>query len=298
MYAYNKYVSVNSTKNNTLPTKDGAYYSWRHGNVFYTKSGSGSPVLLIHDTNSASSSIEWSKITKRLRRNHTVYTIDLLGCGLSDKPNVIYTNYMYVQLITAFVRDVIQGKTDVVASNFSSSFVIMANHLDDSIINRMILINPVSMKKLSAVPACISKFKHKLINLPIVGTFIYNRMMSPATIDHKFRSIYYSRAQLIKDDTKKAFYESSHMDNSSGKYLYSSILGNYMNVNIRHAVEACKNQIFIVGSKDISNNLNTIEEYRKLNPQVSVTYISSCKLYPQLENPEKTYQIIQAALQK
>jgi pimeloyl-ACP methyl ester carboxylesterase len=298
MYAYNKYVSVNSTKNNMLPTKDGAYYSWKQGNVFYTKSGSGSPVLLVHDTNSASSSVEWSKITTRLRRNHTVYTIDLLGCGLSDKPGVSYTNYMYVQLITAFIKNVIKEKTDVVASNMSGSFVIMANHMDDSIINRIILINPISMKVLEAVPDDTSKLKQILINLPIVGTFLYNLLTSPASIDHRFRSTYYSRTQLISEPLKEAFYESAHMDNSSGKYLYSSILGNYMNVSIRHAVENCKNQIFIVGSKDITNNLNTIEEYRELNPQISVIYISNCKLYPQLENPEKTYQIIQAAFQK
>jgi pimeloyl-ACP methyl ester carboxylesterase len=71
-----------------------------------------------------------------------------------------------------------------------------------------------------------------------------------------------------------------------------------MNVSIRHALESCKNQIFIVGSKDLTNNLNTIEEYRELNSHISIIYISNCKLYPQLENPEKTYQIIQAALQK
>jgi pimeloyl-ACP methyl ester carboxylesterase len=87
------------------------------------------------------------------------------------------------------------------------------------------------------------------------------------------------------------------MDNSSGKYLYSSILGNYMNVNIRRAIESCKKQIIIVASKDVSNNLNTVDEYRKLNSNISVVYISNCKLYPQLENPEKTYQIIQSALQ-
>jgi pimeloyl-ACP methyl ester carboxylesterase len=298
MHAYNKYVSINSTKNSSLPTKNGAYYSWKQGNIFYTKSGSGSPVLLIHDTNSASSSIEWSKITTRLRRNHTVYTIDLLGCGLSDKPGVCYTNYMYVQLVSSFIRDIIKEKVDVIASNLSCSFIIMANHMDDSIINKIILINPISMDSLDAVPDDKSKLKYTLINVPIIGTFIYNLMTSSTTIDHLFRFVYFSRSQLVSTKTKQAYYESAHMDNSSGKYLYSSILGKYMNINIRNAVERCKNQIFVLASKDISNNINTIEEYRKANSQISVIYITNCKLYPQLENPEKIYQIIQAALQK
>ena len=140
MYAYNQFVASTSTKKNMLPTKNGSYYSWKQGNVFYTKTGTGDPVLLIHDTNSASSSVEWSKISKRLQKKHTVYTMDLLGCGLSDKPGLSYTNYMYVQLITAFIKDIIKSKTSVVASNFSSSFVIMANQLDASIIDKMIFI--------------------------------------------------------------------------------------------------------------------------------------------------------------
>ena len=58
MYAYNQFVASTSTKKNMLPTKNGSYYSWKQGNVFYTKTGTGDPVLLIHDTNSASSSVQ------------------------------------------------------------------------------------------------------------------------------------------------------------------------------------------------------------------------------------------------
>ena len=112
MYTYNQFVAASSTKKNMLPTKNGSYYSWKQGNIFYTKIGKGTPILLIHDTNSASSSVEWLKVAKKLQKNHTVYTIDLLGCGLSDKPGVSYTNYMYVQLITSFIKDVIKNKTD------------------------------------------------------------------------------------------------------------------------------------------------------------------------------------------
>ena len=75
-----------------------------------------------------------------------------MGCGLSDKPGLSYTNYMYVQLITAFIKDIIKSKTSVVASNLSSSFVIMANQLDASIIDKMIFINPVSFHSMDAMP--------------------------------------------------------------------------------------------------------------------------------------------------
>lgn len=296
MYAYNQFVASTSTKKNMLPTKNGSYYSWKQGNVFYTKTGTGDPVLLIHDTNSASSSVEWSKISKRLQKKHTVYTMDLLGCGLSDKPGLSYTNYMYVQLITAFIKDIIKSKTSIVASNLSSSFVIMANQLDASIIDKMIFINPVSFHSMDAMPDQQSKLKQTIINLPLVGTFIYNLLMNPKRIDRQFRFIYYCRPQLISSKTKDAYYEAAHMDNSNGKYLYSSLLGNYMNIDLRHAVKKITKPVSFIISSDIKANYKTSQEYRKLNSNIDITYVSNCKLYPQLENPEKVYQIIENKL--
>ena len=171
--------------------------------------------------------------------------MDLLGCGLSDKPGLSYTNYMYVQLITAFIKDIIKSKTSVVASNLSSSFVIMANQLDASIIDKMIFINPVSFHSMDAMPDQQSKLKQTIINLPLVGTFIYNLLMNPKRIDRQFRFTYYCRPQLISSKTKDAYYEAAHMDNSNGKYLYSSLLGNYMNIDLRHAVKKITKHIMV-----------------------------------------------------
>lgn len=296
MHLYNRFVANVSTKKNMLPTKNGSYYSWKQGNVFYTKLGSGKPILLVHDTNSASSSVEWSKITKRLQKNHTVYTIDLLGCGLSDKPAINYTTYMYVQLLTAFIKDVIGEPTDVVATNLSAPSVIMSNQMDQSIIDKIILINPVPLQAIGLVPDAQSKLKHTIINLPIVGTFIYNILMNPARLDRIFRNMFFSNAQLVTSQLEDAYYEAAHMDNSSGKYLYSSILGNYMCGDIRHAIKKIDKPVSIISSRSIGSNIKTIEEYRKLNSRFEVTRLSNCKLFPQLENPEKVTQIIESIL--
>ena len=71
---------------------------------------------------SLQSSMEWDKVIDTLSREHTVYTIDLLGCGKSDKPAITYTCYLYVQLLTDFIRDIIGEKTDIVATGASVFF--------------------------------------------------------------------------------------------------------------------------------------------------------------------------------
>ena len=64
--------------------------------------------LLIHDLTPSSSAYEWSKMIDELAESHTVYALDLLGCGRSDKPSITYANYLYVQLITDFAKQVIK----------------------------------------------------------------------------------------------------------------------------------------------------------------------------------------------
>ena len=298
MYAYNRFVEITSTKKNLLKTEDGEYYNWKLGKIFYTKKGTGSPILLVHDSNSASSSYEWHKIQKKLEKNYTVYTLDLLGCGRSDRPEINYTSYMYVQLITSFVKEVIKDQTDIVASNMSAPFVLMANHMDQSMFNHVVLINPVSLKKLTDSSDMLSKFKKGLINTPLIGTFIYNVLTTPAKIDFLFRKTFHMKPSHISSKTEDAYYEAAHLDGSKGKYLYSSFLGKYMNINIYHNMKKMKNNISIIGSIDMPGNMQTLNDYRKLNSNFETTNIQSTCLYPHLENADKVVAIIKKQLSK
>ena len=49
------------------------------------KFGSGKPLLLIHDLDPSSSAYEWNQLEQQLAKDFTVYSIDLPGCGRSDK---------------------------------------------------------------------------------------------------------------------------------------------------------------------------------------------------------------------
>ena len=124
----NKYIKVSATSKKLLSHPEPSIYKWRLGDIYYTKKGDGKPILLIHDTLPGASGYEWSEIEEKLAEDHTVYTVDLLGCGRSDKPGITYTNFVYVQMICDFIRKIIGQKTDIIASGFSSSFVIMACH--------------------------------------------------------------------------------------------------------------------------------------------------------------------------
>ena len=122
--------------------------------------------------------------------------------------------------------------------------------------------------------------------------------MNTAKIDIVFRLKYFSRMQLISTKLEDTYYESAHLDKSNGKYLYSSIIANYLNINMVHAVKNIDKPVYIIGSTDKPKNIDVMDKYHILNSNIVITHVSNSKLYPQLEIPEKTLSIIKANLEK
>ena len=111
--------------------------------------------------------------------------------------------------------------------------------------------------------------------------------MTPIKIDFIFRKKFFSRSQLITSKIEDTYYQAAHSNNTNGKYLYSSILSNYININMYHAIKNINTPINIIASADVKNNLDTINTYHSINSNFEITHISNSKLYPQIEIPEK-----------
>ena len=74
----NKYIQFSATSRGLTREENSLCYKWRLGNIYYTKCGSGKPLLLIHDLHFASSGYEWESIREQLSRSYTclLYTSD------------------------------------------------------------------------------------------------------------------------------------------------------------------------------------------------------------------------------
>lgn len=292
IYGINKFIEASSGVKKSLTNPSGYFFEWRYGNIFYTKQGEGAPLLLIHDLNPASSSVEWSKLVKKLSETRTVYTIDLLGCGRSDKPNLTYTNYMYVQLVTDFVKKIIQEKTDVIATGYSGSFTIMAANMDNNIFKKIFLISPVSLESLQANPDSKKNLLLNMFEIPILGTFFYNLAMTDKQIELLFENEYLCNPAHISSEIKDAYYEAAHTAKGNGKFLFGSILANYTNINIVAALKKIENPIFLIGNRENETSIEIIDSYVKYDENIETAYISHSSRLPQLETPEKLYEIL------
>lgn len=286
VHVTNRFIVASAQLKEMLDFSNHNYFEWRFGKIYYTKKGSGSPLLLIHDVIPGSSGYEWSRIEDKLALEHTVYTIDLLGCGRSEKPGLTYTNFLFVQMLCDFTKNIIKEKTDVIASGFSSSFTIMASMYDKECFNKIMLVNPTNMNNLCQTPSEKDKIFKFLVELPVFGTLIYNMVVSHETLNNDFINNLYYNPFRVDQDVVDAYYEASHKGGYYSKYLYTSFASKYMNLNIRHALATLDNSIYIVEGEDEINGTSIVEDYCKTNPSIEAAVIKKSKHFPHIENVE------------
>lgn len=285
LHCINKIIDSVSITNSTTKTA-GKYYHWKHGDIFYRVTGSGSPLLLIHDLTVYSSNYEWLQLVEKLSENHTVYAIDLIGCGKSDKPAITYTNYFYVQMVTDFVKEVIQKKTDVAVTGLSCSFVLMANYMDKELFNKITLVSPSSISYLKSIPDERSKVLLRLFELPVIGKTAYYMAVNKSNVEDYLTEKCYYNPFNVKPGVTKAYYDAAHTANGDGKSLFASLEGLYLNADITTALKTAENEIIMINGSHRDRVDELEASYQAINPSIECYCITESKHLPQLEAPE------------
>lgn len=286
LYFVNKFIESEMTADVNVKT-NGKYYHWKHADVFYKVYGHGKPVLLLHDLTVFSSCFEWSKIVGELFIDHTVYIIDLPGCGKSDKPSMIYTNYFYVQFLQDFVREVIKEKTAVVANGLSASFVLMANASDSNLFDNIILLNPKTIKELKKTPEQFSKLYIKLFMIPVLGKSLYYIVTNKSNTEYYLTEKCFYSPFKLDASIIRSYYISAHLSKDKGRMLFASLKGNYLNADISRALIKAENRIFLITGSQLENREETENSYLRLNKNILTLSVSKAKYLPQLEEPEQ-----------
>lgn len=296
IHVINRIEYSHAMKRNTLSSPDNKYYEWRFGKIKYTKKGTGAPILLLHDLIPGSSSYEFHKIIDHLAKNHQVFSIDYLGYGLSDKPDITFTNYLYVQLINDFIKQVIKKKTDIIATGDSFPIALMTCHNDSELIRNIIGINPTNLYDLNKIPSRQTKILKLLLDTPIIGTFIYNLHTSKEAFTKTFREELFYNPDKIDEKDIDSYVECSHLTDYHSKNAYASLVGKYLNANIIHPLKEINNSIYLIGGEEKVDIHNILDNYLYYNQAAEAIYIPDTKHLPHLEKPEEVLNCLDTYL--
>ncbi|CAN7713049.1 alpha/beta hydrolase [Variovorax paradoxus] len=169
--------------------------------------GEGPPAVLLHGT--PFSSAEWRRIAPCLARERRVFYFDMLGYGLSDKPDADVSRGVQSELFAALYRHWGLSSPDVVAHDFGGSNALRGHLLNGLDYRSLVLIDPVAIspqgsplvqaaRKHEEVFASLPAYIHEAMLRAYIGTAVGSALRE----DEMQRYL----APWLGDEGQKAFW--------------------------------------------------------------------------------------------
>lgn len=165
------------------------------------------PLLLVHGF--GASIAHWRRNIPTLAQSHTVYAIDLLGFGASDKPaGFQYTMEAWAQLILDFLNEVVQRPTVLLGNSVGSlACVIAAAESSQSLVRALVLFNCAGGMNNKAI---VDDWRIKLL-LPLlwlidfllkqrgIASYLFDRVRQRENLRNALLSVYGNK-EYVDDD--------------------------------------------------------------------------------------------------
>jgi pimeloyl-ACP methyl ester carboxylesterase len=252
---------------------------WRGHRVAYTRRGRGEPVLLLHGIYAGASSNEWRHTVDSLAERYTVFTVDLIGFGRSDRPRLRYTPAFYQAFLGEIMSRLGRGPLAVVASSLSAAHVVALAARDPRHAAALALIEPTGLGQLSG-PA----------------TTAYNALTSPASVRHYLEDVY-ADDRLVTDELVESYVRNARQP--GGKYAVAAFVGGRLNVDIRQSLRRVRQPMLLLwGEQARQNPVQHAHGFRVLKPEADWALVSGAGDLPHDEQPRTTNAALHRFLER
>jgi pimeloyl-ACP methyl ester carboxylesterase len=145
-------------------------------------SGSGRPLLLVHSINAAPSTYEVRPIFMHYQGRRPVYSLELPGFGLSERPDKDYTPELFAGAILDCLTEVVGGAADLLALSLSCEFAARARLARPDLIPSLALISPTGFMERQPLSPAIGLPMYRVLSAPLLGPGLYNLVASRPSI--------------------------------------------------------------------------------------------------------------------
>jgi pimeloyl-ACP methyl ester carboxylesterase len=269
---------------------------WRGHRIVYTRQGAGTPVLLIHGLHAGASSLEWRHTVPALVDRHTVITVDLLGFGRSDRPAARYTPGLYQALLGDVLSRVVRESCAVVASSLSAAHLIALAARDPRQIAVLALIAPTGVAHLRDPEPSGSATTRLLLDAPIVGNTIYNRLTS-ATSMREFLEAAYADDRLVSAELVESYVRAARQP--GGRHAVAALMSGTLNVDVRAALRRVRQPTLVLwGGLARRNPVEHAHAFRVIKHDLEWTLIPEAGDLPHDERPDEVNAALRSFLER
>jgi pimeloyl-ACP methyl ester carboxylesterase len=259
-------------------------FEWRGSRIAFTRRGSGPPMLLVHGIHPAAWSYEWHDNVDALARSNTVYTIDLLGFGRSDRPAIRYSARLYISLISDFVHQVIGEPCVLVATSLSGAYAIVLAARDPQRFPAIALIAPTGLIRLNKTAGVGGEAGRLAVETPIVGTAMFNTLVSHRNL-RRWLEKTYADDTVVTDDLVDIYYWTAHQ--RGARHAPAAFISGHLNIDVRQALRRLTQPTLLVwGEEGSATPIEEFRGFRAVKPDLELSVLTPAGDLPHDERPD------------
>jgi pimeloyl-ACP methyl ester carboxylesterase len=265
-------------------------YAWNWGRVRYYVAGQGDPVLLLHGIYAGASAYEWRENFETLAQHFRVYAPDLLGFGLSEKPNVPYSANLYVRLVEDFMREVIGEPALVCASSLSAAFAVAAQPITP-MARKLALVCPTGILHLRDPQAIGNRAIEKALKTPVYGKSFYYGLTSVAGIHNYLATEVYHDPRVMSEEEIQYLHAVAHQPGAH--YAMRAFIAGKLNLDISYTFWRMDKPILLLwGRHARMTPVTDAREFQERNPRTDLQIFERSSLAPHIEEADEFNEML------
>lgn len=281
---YNRKLEASGVAKNRLGGET-RYFRWGGGELAYAVAGEGPPLILAHSVYAGASSFEFRKNFGALSEHFTVYAVDLLGCGMSEKPRRRYTPEDVADQIESFAGEVVGGSAHLIASSLTAALVMPALVRNPRLFGKVVFICPTGYRTLDASSGRLGDAVYGLFRTPVMGDALYHALVSRRSIRYYLEKTAYHDPALVTDALVEEYYRAGH--GRGAKFLPAAFASGKLNFDVSGWWPRVANRTMIFWGREAKTApLDLLNTFLSRNPRAAYRIFRDTALLPHDERPE------------
>ncbi len=275
------------------------FQSKRAGRLSYyvDQAKKGTPLVLLHSINAASSAFEMRPLFDHYRQTRPVYVLDLPGFGFSERSDRLYSPQLYQDAISDFLEEIVGKPADVITLSLSSEFAALTAVHSPELIRSIVMISPTGFS-----PAKTSQLVERAkqrgtqsnlyagLAVPLWNRPLFDLITSRPSIQINLNK---SFEGLIPTSFVDYAYHTAHQPGAQYAPTYF-LSGKLFTPAVRETVYKVMEQpVLVIYDHDPYTNFEMLPGLLREKENWQGVRVSPTKGLPHWEQPEKTTQALE-----
>jgi pimeloyl-ACP methyl ester carboxylesterase len=257
-------------------------FRWRGRALAYSVAGEGEPLLLVHGVYAGASSLEFRENFEELSEHFRVYALDLLGCGLSERPRLRYGPEDVTSQVEDFAREEIGGGAHLVASSLTAALIVPTAVRSPKLFKKLVLVCPTGYGTLDHPSGPLGEAILGLFRAPVLGDTLYHALVSRAGIRYYLENMAYHDPALVTEAVVDDYHRAGHGPGS--RHFPASFVAGKLNLGVADLWPRVPHKSLLCWGQEAKTvPLSDLNNFAQNNPRSEPRVFRNAALLPHVE---------------